>query len=48
MLRDCVVITVLEIFRQYAAFIEINFESEHIALTLSPITLHSYILIQSY
>ena len=41
MLHDCVVTTVLEIFRQYATLFEINFEIEHIALTLSPLKLHS-------
>jgi len=41
MLHDCLVTSVLEIFRQYAILIEINFEIEHIALALSPINLHS-------
>jgi hypothetical protein len=41
MLHDCVITTVLEIVRQYATLIEINFEIEHIALASSPINLHS-------
>jgi hypothetical protein len=40
-LHDRIVTTVLEIDKQYAILIEINFEIQHIALALSPINLHS-------
>jgi len=41
MLHDCVVTTVLETVRQNATLIKTNFGTEHIALALSPVNLHS-------